>query len=61
MKKNLTPGRVAAKMGIAASLVYAWENNTQHPANHHLTVLASVLDFDAKDFEKITSTRQKMS
>jgi hypothetical protein len=27
LEKNLTPGRVAAKMGIATSLVCAWENN----------------------------------
>ena len=55
-EKNLTLGRVAAKMGIATSLVCSWENNTQQPDNHQLKVLASALDFDAKDFEKVTST-----
>ena len=56
LEKNLTPGQVAAKMGIATSLVCSWEGNTQQPDNHQLKVLASVLDFDAKDFEKVTST-----
>ena len=61
LEKILTPGRVAARMGIAASLVYAWENNTQQLDNQQLKVLAAVLGFDAKDFEKVTSTAQKLS
>jgi hypothetical protein len=54
IEKNLTPGHAAAKMGIATSLVCSWESNTQKPDNHKLKVLASVLDFDTKDFEKVT-------
>ena len=57
LEKNLTPGRVAAKMGIATSLVCSWENNIQQPDNHQLTVLALVFSFDAKDFEKFKSIR----
>ena len=53
LEKNLTPGRVAAKMGIAASLVCSWESSTRQPDNQHLEVLASVLDFDTKDFEYV--------
>ena len=56
LEKNLTPGQVAAKMGIATSLVCAWEGNTQQPDNHQLKVLASVLNFNTKEFEKFTST-----
>ena len=56
LEKNLTSGQVAAKMGIATSLVCAWEGNTQQPDNHQLKVLASVLNFNSKEFEKFTST-----
>ena len=56
LEKNLTPGRVAAKMGIATSLVCSWEGNIQQPDNHQLTVLALTLAFDAEDFEKFKST-----
>ena len=56
LEKNLTPGQVAARMGIATSLVCSWEGNTQQPDNQQLKVLASVLDFDAKDFEKVINT-----
>jgi DNA-binding transcriptional regulator YiaG len=61
LEKNLSLGRAAAKMGIAASLVYAWENNTQQPENHQLKVLASVLDFDAKKFKNGCEHPQKLS
>jgi DNA-binding transcriptional regulator YiaG len=61
LERNLTLGRVAAKMGIAASLVYAWENNTQQPKNHQLKVLSSVLEFDAKDFENGYRHPKKLS
>ena len=52
LEKNLTRSHVAAKMGIATSLVCAWENNTKQPDNQQLEVLAYFLDFVAKDFEK---------
>ena len=60
LEQNLTPGRVAAKMGIPSSLVCAWENNYQQPESQQLKVLATVLDFDVKDFEKVTSKPKKM-
>ena len=55
LEKNLTPGRVAAKMGIATSLVCSWESNFQQPDCRQLEILSSVLGFNAKDFEKLTS------
>jgi len=61
LEVNLTPGRVAAKMGIAASLVYSWENNTQQPDNQQLKILASVLEFDAHDFESVASKLGNLS
>lgn len=51
LEKNLTRSHVAAKMGIATSLVCAWENDTQQPDNQQLRMLASVLDFDTKVFK----------
>jgi transcriptional regulator with XRE-family HTH domain len=55
LEKNLTSGQVAAKMGIAASLVYSWEINTRQPDGQQLKVLSSVLEFDVKDFETLTT------
>ena len=56
LERNLTPGRVAAKMGIATSLVSSWENGDRQPDRLQLKVLATVLDFDTKDFEAIATT-----
>jgi DNA-binding transcriptional regulator YiaG len=50
LEKNLTRGHVAAKMGIATSLVCSWESSTQQPDSNQLKILAAVLGFDAKDF-----------
>ena len=55
LEKNLTPGRVAAKMGIATSLVCSWESSSRHPDSQQLKSLAQILGFDAEDFEKATS------
>jgi len=55
LEKNLTPGRVATKMGVATSLVCSWESNFQQPDSRQLEILSSVLGFNAKDFEKLTS------
>ena len=52
LEKNLTLGHIAAKMGVATSLVCAWEK-TQQPDNQQLELLASVLNFNAKDFENV--------
>ena len=55
LEKNLTPGYVAAEMGIATSLVCSWESSTRQPDGQQLEVLSSVLGFDAKDFEMFSS------
>jgi ribosome-binding protein aMBF1 (putative translation factor) len=49
MEKNLTPGHLAAKMGIATCLVHSWENGAVQPDNRQLEVLASLLGFDSLD------------
>jgi len=41
-EKNLTPGHVAAKMGIAATLIRSWESDTSQPDNRQLKVLESL-------------------
>jgi len=51
LERNLTLGHVSEKMGIATSLVCSWESSTRHPDSQQLKVLATVLNFDAKDFE----------
>jgi DNA-binding transcriptional regulator YiaG len=49
-EKNLTPGHLAAKMGIATALVCSWEDGTGQPDNQQLKVLVNALGFDpAKD------------
>jgi transcriptional regulator with XRE-family HTH domain len=50
LEKNLTRSYVAAKMGVATSLVSSWENNNCQPDCLQLKFLASVLDFDTKRF-----------
>jgi DNA-binding transcriptional regulator YiaG len=47
MQKNLTPGHVAAKMGVATALARSWEDGTTQPDNRQLEVLANLLGFDA--------------
>ena len=56
LERNVTPGRVAAKMGIATSLVSSWESGNYQPDKLQLKILATILDFDRKDFEAIVST-----
>ena len=51
IEKNLTPSHVAQKMGIATSLISSWESSTRRPDGAQLKILASVLGFDARDFE----------
>ena len=53
--KNLTPGHVAQKMGIATSLVCSWESSIRRPDGRQLKVLAAALGFDAKNFEAFAS------
>jgi ribosome-binding protein aMBF1 (putative translation factor) len=46
-EKNLTPGHLALKMGIATSLVHSWEDGTAQPDNRQLKTLAGILGVDA--------------
>jgi ribosome-binding protein aMBF1 (putative translation factor) len=48
MEKNLSPGHLAAKMGIATALICSWEDGTSQPDNQQLAVLAKLLEFDAR-------------
>jgi ribosome-binding protein aMBF1 (putative translation factor) len=43
IEKNLNPGHVAAKMGIAASVVSLWEDGTSQPDDRQLKVLENLL------------------
>ncbi len=47
IEKNLTPGHLAAKMGIAAIVVRSWEKGTIKPENRQLDVLVRLLGLDA--------------
>ena len=49
-RKNLTPGHVAAKMGIAHALVLAWESNVSEPDSHQRASLERALGFGADAF-----------
>ena len=49
-EKNLTPGHLAAKMGIATSLVLSWEDGNNQPDGQQMDVLASLFGYDA-DFD----------
>ena len=40
--KNLTPGQLAAKMGIAAQVVRSWEEATVTPHNVHMAKMEAV-------------------
>ena len=50
--KNLTLGQLAMKMGIAAAVVYSWEDNTHQPDSQQLADLSSTLGLDFDDFKK---------
>jgi DNA-binding transcriptional regulator YiaG len=43
MKKNLTPGHVAFKMGIAQSVVRSWEDGNSQPDALQFELLATIL------------------
>ena len=53
--KNLTPSHLAAKMGIAAAVVYSWEDNTQPPDNPQLAELSQILKFNFDEFRMLNS------
>ena len=56
LEKNLTRSHVAAKMGIATSLISSWESSNRQPDSQQLEILADALDFDKKDFETVVKT-----
>jgi ribosome-binding protein aMBF1 (putative translation factor) len=49
-EKNLTPGHLAAKMGIATSLVLSWEDGKSQPNRQQMKALESVFGYNA-DFD----------
>jgi ribosome-binding protein aMBF1 (putative translation factor) len=49
-EKNLTPGHLAAKIGIATSLVLSWEDGESQPDGQQMKVLVSLFGYDA-DFD----------
>jgi DNA-binding transcriptional regulator YiaG len=42
IKKNLTPGHLAEKMGIASALVRAWEKGVEEPDKTQLEIMAKI-------------------
>jgi DNA-binding transcriptional regulator YiaG len=45
IKKNLAPGHLAAKMGIAATLICAWERGTSQSSKEQIQGLIKILFF----------------
>jgi DNA-binding transcriptional regulator YiaG len=57
MEKNLTPGHLAAKMGIATVLVRSWESGASQPDSKQLQDLAKTFGVDEasiRNWEKNT-------
>lgn len=52
--KNLTPTHLVAKMGIAAAVVYSWEDNTHQPDCQHLADLSYILKFNFDEFKMLS-------
>ena len=50
--KNLTPGHVAEKMGIAASVILAWEGGISTPNEQQWQTLSNLLSFDVNAYAK---------
>ncbi len=46
LRKNLTPGHLAEKMGIAATLVRAWEKGVEEPDKKQLEIMAKIFGID---------------
>jgi DNA-binding transcriptional regulator YiaG len=42
IEKNLTPGHLAEKMGIASALVRAWEKGAAEPEKTQLEILVGI-------------------
>jgi len=50
LTKNLTPGHVARRMGIASTIIRAWEDGTATPNDWQMELLAKILGYEANDF-----------
>jgi DNA-binding transcriptional regulator YiaG len=50
-EKNLTPGHLAAKMGIATGVVRSWEDGSTRPNDWQQECLATVLGLDIKNIQ----------
>jgi DNA-binding transcriptional regulator YiaG len=40
--QNLTPGHLAAKMGITHAVIFLWENGTSQPSRHQIEILTRI-------------------
>ena len=60
LAKNLTRCHLALKMGIATAWVQSWENGSRQPDIQQLEILSSILEFNAKDFEALTSVTRSL-
>jgi transcriptional regulator with XRE-family HTH domain len=49
--RNLTPSHLAMKMGIAAAVVYSWEDNTHPPDSQQLADLSTLLGFNYEELK----------
>jgi DNA-binding transcriptional regulator YiaG len=56
IEKNLFPGHLAKKMGIATTLVRAWEAGAEEPDPKHLEIMATILGKPIKG-QRIMSSR----
>lgn len=50
LAKNLTPSHVAGKMGIAASVVLAWEGGIYTPNEKQWQTLSILLSFNVRAY-----------
>jgi DNA-binding transcriptional regulator YiaG len=50
--KNLTSGHVAAKMGIAQSVVRSWEEGTIRPDSLQMKVLATIFGLNLESLQQ---------
>jgi transcriptional regulator with XRE-family HTH domain len=46
IEKNMTLGQLAEKMGIARTLVRAWEEGTKEPDKKHLEIMSNIFERD---------------
>ena len=56
LEKNLTAFHVAAKMGIATSLVCSWERNASQPTGQQLAVLSKIYGVTPPNLTALTAS-----